>query len=61
MSWSKGRRKKEKGWRGLSRNYIPVFIPEEDKTRKRDWVNEEVLVKVTELTEKGVTGKVGER
>ena len=56
-----GRRKKEKGWRGLSRNYIPVFIPEEDNTRKRDWVNEEVLVKVTELTEKGVTGKVRER
>jgi len=55
------RQKKGKGWRGLSRNYIPVSIPGEDPPRKRDRVNEEVRVEVTGLTaEKGVTGRIVE-
>jgi threonylcarbamoyladenosine tRNA methylthiotransferase MtaB len=55
-----GRRRKETGWRGLSRNYIPVFLRDEKGTKNRDWINEELHVVVTELTEKGVIGKVRE-
>ena len=55
-----GRRRKETGWRGLSRNYIPVFLRDENGTKNRDWINEELHVVVTELTEKGVIGKVRE-
>ncbi|HSB06321.1 MAG TPA: tRNA (N(6)-L-threonylcarbamoyladenosine(37)-C(2))-methylthiotransferase MtaB [Thermodesulfobacteriota bacterium] len=55
-----GRRRKETDWRGLSRNYIPVFLRDENGKRNRDWVNQELPVRVTELTEKGVIGKVRE-
>jgi threonylcarbamoyladenosine tRNA methylthiotransferase MtaB len=49
-------------WKGLSRNYIPVFLIEEDRSMGHpDWVNQEWAVKVTEVTDKGVMGKVMER
>jgi threonylcarbamoyladenosine tRNA methylthiotransferase MtaB len=53
------REKKETGWRGLSRNYIPVFLAEERMLQGRDWANEEILVSVTGMTEKGLIGRVG--
>ena len=54
------RPRKEMGWRGLSRNYIPVFLRDENGTKSRDWTNQEVKVIVTELVEKGVLGQVVE-
>ena len=54
------RREKDSGrWRGLSRNYIPVFLcnggqPEGDQ----DLINQECTVWVTELDEKGLVGRV---
>jgi threonylcarbamoyladenosine tRNA methylthiotransferase MtaB len=54
------RRSKERDWKGLSRNYIPVFLGDEHRTIRRDWINEEVKVIVTELTEKGVRGQAVE-
>ena len=54
--------RREKGtgrWRGFSRNYIPVFLTYENGTKEhRDWVNQEWTVRLTELAEKGVIGKV---
>lgn len=55
-----GRRRKEMGWKGLSRNYIPVLFMDESRTEGKNWTNEEVKVRVTELTERGVIGKVVE-
>ena len=57
------RKEKETGrWKGLSRNYIPVLLANQDGTKEhRDWVNQEWTVRVTELAEKGVIGKVVER
>jgi threonylcarbamoyladenosine tRNA methylthiotransferase MtaB len=54
------RRKKETGkWKGLSRNYIPVFLSNETGPKAHpDLINHEWIVKVTELTEKGVVAKV---
>jgi threonylcarbamoyladenosine tRNA methylthiotransferase MtaB len=54
------RREKETGrWKGLSRNYIPVFLSNENGLKAHpDLINQELTVKVTELTEKGVLGKV---
>lgn len=41
-------------WRGLSRNYIPVFLSEEDKViEKSDWINREWTVKVIGMNDKG--------
>jgi threonylcarbamoyladenosine tRNA methylthiotransferase MtaB len=56
------RREKETGrWKGLSRNYIPVLLDNKDGAKEgRDWVNQEWTVRVTELAEKGVIGKVAE-
>jgi len=57
------RREKETGrWKGLSRNYIPVLLTRESGSEAQpDWINEERIVRVTELTEKGVVGTVVER
>jgi threonylcarbamoyladenosine tRNA methylthiotransferase MtaB len=57
--------RREKGtgrWRGFSRNYIPFFLTRENGTKEhRDWVNQEWMVRLTELAEKGVIGKVLEK
>ncbi len=58
-----GRKEKETGrWKGLSRNYIPVLLTDSTGAGKhRDGVNQEWTVRVTELAEKGVIGKVLEK
>jgi threonylcarbamoyladenosine tRNA methylthiotransferase MtaB len=57
--------RKEKGtgrWKGLSRNYIPVLLDNENGMKSHpDRVNREWIVRVTGLAEKGVTGEVLER
>ncbi len=57
--------RKEKGigrWKGLSRNYIPVLLMNENGMRDhQDRVNRDWIVRVTGLAEKGVTGKILER
>jgi threonylcarbamoyladenosine tRNA methylthiotransferase MtaB len=57
--------RKEKGtgrWKGLSRNYVPVLLVDENGINHHpDRVNREWTVRVTGLAEKGVTGKVLER
>ncbi len=54
-----GRRKKEEtGWRGLSRNYIPAFLGDEDTMKRTSWINEEVNVRVGEVIDRGVRGQV---
>ena len=55
-----GRRGKEGGLRGLSRNYVPVFLGDNDDTERGTRVNEEIKVVVTGLTEKGVMGRIVE-
>jgi threonylcarbamoyladenosine tRNA methylthiotransferase MtaB len=57
------RKEKETGrWKGFSRNYIPVLITDKNGIKEhRDWVNHEWTVSVTDLTEKGVIGKVLEK
>jgi threonylcarbamoyladenosine tRNA methylthiotransferase MtaB len=57
------RKEKETGrWKGFSRNYIPVLITDKNGIKEhRDWVNHEWTVRVTDLTEKGVIGKVLEK
>ncbi len=57
------RKEKETGrWKGLSRNYIPFLITDKNGIKEhRDWVNHEWTVRVTDLTEKGVIGKVLEK
>jgi len=56
------RREKETGrWKGLSRNYIPVLLTHQNRIEgHRDWVNQECTVRVTELGEKGLIGKLVE-
>jgi threonylcarbamoyladenosine tRNA methylthiotransferase MtaB len=58
-----GRREKETGrWKGFSRNYIPVSLALESRSQeKTDWVNQEVRVKVTGVTEKGLVGQIAGR
>ena len=57
--------RKEKGtgrWKGLSRNYIPVLLDNENGMKDHpDRVNREWIVRVKGLAEKGVTGEVLER
>jgi len=57
--------RKEKGtgrWKGLSRNYVPVLLGNENGMKERqDRVNREWTVRVTGVAEKGVTGEVLER
>ena len=57
------RREKRTGrWKGLSRNYIPVLLINKNGAEEnRNWVNSEWMVRVTELTEKGVIGEVLEK
>ena len=55
-----GRRGKEGGLRGLSRNYVPVFLGDNDDTERGNRVNEEINVVVTGLVEKGVMGRIVE-
>ncbi|PIV24095.1 MAG: tRNA (N(6)-L-threonylcarbamoyladenosine(37)-C(2))-methylthiotransferase MtaB [Deltaproteobacteria bacterium CG03_land_8_20_14_0_80_45_14] len=56
---------REKGtgrWKGLSRNYIPVLLTNKNGAEEhREWVNQEWTVRVTDLAEKGVIGKVLEK
>jgi threonylcarbamoyladenosine tRNA methylthiotransferase MtaB len=56
---------REKGtgrWKGLSRNYIPVLLTNQNGIKEhQDWVNQEWTVMVTELAEKGVIGKILEK
>jgi threonylcarbamoyladenosine tRNA methylthiotransferase MtaB len=56
------RREKETGrWKGLSRNYIPVLLTHQNGIGgHRDWVNQECTVRVTELAEKALIGKLVE-
>jgi threonylcarbamoyladenosine tRNA methylthiotransferase MtaB len=53
--------RREKGtgrWKGLSRNYIPILLANDEGIKEpQDWVNQEWTVRVTELTEKGMIGK----
>ncbi len=50
------------GWKGFSRNYIPVLLTNDNGIKKHeDWVNREWTVTATELAEKGLIGKVAER
>ncbi len=57
--------RKEKGtarWKGLSRNYIPVLLVNENGIKDHpDWVNQEWRVNVTAIAEKAVIGRVLER
>ncbi len=57
--------RREKGtgrWKGLSRNYIPVLLNNQNGAKEYEgWVNREWTVQVTELTEKSVIGKVMEK
>jgi threonylcarbamoyladenosine tRNA methylthiotransferase MtaB len=57
------RKEKETGrWKGLSRNYIPVFLTNDNGIKKhQDWVNREWTVTATGLAEKGLIGNVAER
>jgi threonylcarbamoyladenosine tRNA methylthiotransferase MtaB len=57
------RKEKDTGrWKGLSRNYIPVLLEDENGMKDhQDRVNREWIVRVTGLVEKGVTGEVLER
>lgn len=50
------------GWRGLSRNYIPVLLADEKGIKDApDRVNKEWTVRITALAEKGMAGEVLER
>ncbi len=53
------REKGGEGWRGLTRNYIPVFLAEEGILRK-DESNEEIVVSITGMTEKGLICRAGD-
>lgn len=45
-------------WKGLSRNYIPVFLVEENKiNEKSDWINKEWTIEVIGMNDKGLLGK----
>jgi threonylcarbamoyladenosine tRNA methylthiotransferase MtaB len=56
------REKRTQRWKGLSRNYIPVLLNNKNGVEEYgDWVNQEWTVRVTELTEKSVIGKVVEK
>jgi threonylcarbamoyladenosine tRNA methylthiotransferase MtaB len=57
------RRDKETGrWKGLSPNYLPVMLlAGKSAARDVDWINEEWTVRVTDVTETGLIGRVMER
>jgi tRNA A37 methylthiotransferase MiaB len=52
-----GRQKDGEDWKGLSRNYIPVFIKDEYGSEGMDWANQEVCAEMVGLGKKGVIGK----
>jgi threonylcarbamoyladenosine tRNA methylthiotransferase MtaB len=52
-----GRQKDGEEWKGLSRNYIPVFIKDEYGSEGMDWANQEVCAETVGLGKKGVIGK----
>jgi threonylcarbamoyladenosine tRNA methylthiotransferase MtaB len=55
------RGKEEGGVKGLSRNYIPVLLIDENRSASHlDRINREWRVKVTEITETGMRGGVVE-
>lgn len=46
------------GWMGLSRNYIPVLLTPQGRSRdQRDWINQEGVIRITGLTDKGLIGE----
>ena len=52
------RREKETGrWKGLSRNYIPVFLDGQG-LEDNHWMNQEWTVLATDWTGQGVLGRV---
>ena len=57
------RRDKRTGaWRGLSRNYIPVLAMSQGHSEKRrDWINQEFKMMMTEVTPGGLVGRVLEK
>jgi hypothetical protein len=52
-----GRQKDGEDWKGLSRNYIPVFIKDKYGSEGIDWTNQEVPVEMVGLGKTGVIGK----
>jgi tRNA A37 methylthiotransferase MiaB len=52
-----GRQKGGEEWKGLSRNYIPVFIKDEYGSEGMDWANQEVRAEMVGLGKTGVIGK----
>ena len=57
------RRDKRTGaWRGLSRNYIPVLAMSQGHSEeRRDWINQEFKMMMTEVTPGGLVGRVLEK
>jgi len=57
------RRDKRTGaWRGLSRNYIPVLAMSQGHSEeRRDWINKEFKMMMTEVTPGGLVGRVLEK
>ena len=56
------REEETKRWKGLSRNYIPVLLTEENGSEGGpNWINQELTVRVTGLEDNHVIGKVVER
>jgi threonylcarbamoyladenosine tRNA methylthiotransferase MtaB len=54
-------KKQTGGWKGLSRNYVPVLLADQKRTKKDwDFVNQEWSVRVTGVAEKGVVGNLAE-
>jgi len=48
-------------WKGLSKNYINVFLMDENRIKeKSEWINREWRVRITGMTEKGLIGKIVE-
>jgi threonylcarbamoyladenosine tRNA methylthiotransferase MtaB len=56
--------RKDKGsgrLKGFSRNYIPVLLsPDNSASVQPEWINQEKKVRVTDVSEEGVTGRVME-
>jgi len=56
--------RKDKGsgrLKGFSRNYIPVFLAEDESALVQpDWMNREIKVRIAGVSEQGVTGRVVE-
>ena len=53
----KGGERRREDWKGLSRNYIPVFLEDNDEYGKRKLGQSGDNVVVTGLAEKGVMGR----